>query len=231
MRIFNYDQVTSTQDLAKKYLEHANQVAVFIANEQTAGYGKRGRDFYSPADSGLYYSLAIPNFQVDNDKIGLLTLNLATKIVKQLQEYFPKVNFSLKWVNDIYVNNKKVAGILAEGHNNGLVIGVGININTSNFPDELSTMVGSISEEKIDKQALIKLLITTTYAASQNYTHLNLTEYKSLSNVINKQITLKIGKQKLVGKAVDIDKLGRLVVEVNGELRKFSSGEITKLIL
>lgn len=231
MKIFTYKQVISTQDLARQYLKGNATVGAFVAKSQTGGYGKQGRSFYSPPNSGIYYSVAVPNFNFAKNKIGLLTPYLATKIVMVLEQYFAK-KFTLKWVNDIYYQGKKVAGILTEKVDNNLIIGVGINVNTRVFPKEISQKVGSITENSFEMKKLVDQLINATYEASQNYVRADfLAKYRQLSNVINQQVKLRIGKKVIFVKVIDIDKTGKLVVEVDGQIRKFASGEITKVEL
>ena len=75
MRKYFYQTVNSTQNIAKEYLKKGNlDIAYFTANEQTAGYGKRNRYFYSPAKQGIYLSVALPGFNVINKNIDLLIL-------------------------------------------------------------------------------------------------------------------------------------------------------------
>lgn len=105
MKTFAYQEVASTQDLAKDYLNQANtEIALITAKKQTAAYGKRGRSFYSPANTGIYLSLAFPDFTLSKEKGGLLTLTIGVEIVNVLKSFFAKHDFRLKWVNDIYLN-------------------------------------------------------------------------------------------------------------------------------
>lgn len=232
MRYFQYEQVKSTQDLAKKYLENKNEIqnAVFVAESQTNGYGKLNRSFYSPAKTGIYFSIAIPNFQLNQEKAGLLTPFVAIKMVHCLCHFFPQQAFQIKWVNDIYLNSRKVAGILTETHQNGLVIGIGININTTVFPKEITQKAGSIVHDSYDRAALTQSLIQSVVEAVQQYDQADfLNEYRSLSCVLNKRVQVKVGKRLVEGKTIAIDHAGRLVVESNGKALTFASGEISKV--
>jgi len=115
-KIFVFDEVTSTQELAKQYLSshEVKQPLIFVANNQTEGHGRRGRNFYSPSDTGLYFSLILPNPSHDILKIGLLTTSTAVAVVKVLEQFYKDKNFQLKWVNDIYLGTYKVGGIITE---------------------------------------------------------------------------------------------------------------------
>lgn len=231
MQIFRYQTVTSTQDLAKKYLAAKKQkVAAFIAQEQTAGYGKRGRSFYSPAKTGIYLSLAFPNFQLKLEHAGLLTLAIGVAVVNVLKTKFSSYDFRLKWVNDIYLNDKKVAGILTEKTKVGLVVGIGINISTVSFPKEISDHVGSITSGNFAFNAISKQLVQAIVQATKTYQNTSfLDEYRQLFYLQNKIVTLKLGQKTITGQVVKVDNQGRLVIDHQGELTSYSSGEVTKV--
>ena len=170
MQIYEYRKVTSTQDLAKKYLEEKNnKTAAFIAQEQTAGYGKRGRSFYSPAKTGIYLSIALPNFKIDLNYAGLLTLAIGISVVPVLKKQFPANDFQLKWVNDIYLNDRKIAGILTEKTKFGLIVGIGINITTTSFPSSISDHVGNITQSDVDNNQISRKLVKAIIQAPDSY--------------------------------------------------------------
>ncbi|MBF6625257.1 biotin--[acetyl-CoA-carboxylase] ligase [Aerococcaceae bacterium zg-BR9] len=130
-----YDQVSSTNDLAKIHLgKHPNQPALIIAKEQTKGRGRHGRQFHSSIKDGLYLSLVVkPNTKVLQD-IPLYTLLSASAMGQALSE-FVNQPMQIKWVNDLFYNYRKVGGILCEsimdmesGQVNGIIIGIGLNL-------------------------------------------------------------------------------------------------------
>lgn len=230
MKIFTFDQVTSTQDLARSYLvTHAHQAA-FVANSQTKSYGKRGRSFFSPPDTGVYFSLAVPDFKLNKEKSELLTPAIATALVDILQSLFSSIKLKLKWVNDIYLDNKKVGGILTEYSTNGLIIGVGINISTQVFPNNLQEKAGSITKQRFNRQKLINSLLRAVSTSLGTYKSGDfLPQYRHLSCLLNKDITLQLGKKVVHGIAVNINERGELVVKSNGQLHSYSSGEVIKV--
>ncbi|QNQ80957.1 biotin--[acetyl-CoA-carboxylase] ligase [Lactobacillus sp. PV034] len=230
MKIFTFDQVTSTQDLARSYLAtHAHQAA-FVANSQTKSYGKRGRSFFSPPNTGVYFSLAVPDFKLNKEKSELLTPAIATALVDILQSLFSSIKLKLKWVNDIYLDNKKVGGILTEYSTNGLIIGVGINISTQVFPNNLQEKAGSIIKQDFNRQKLIKSLLRAVSTCLGAYeSGAFLPQYRHLSCLLNKNITLQLGKKVVHGIAVNINERGELVVKSNGQLHSYSSGEVIKV--
>lgn len=233
MQIYEYRKVTSTQDLAKKYLEEKNnKTAAFIAQEQTAGYGKRGRSFYSPAKTGIYLSIALPNFKIDLNYAGLLTLAIGISVVPVLKKQFPANDFQLKWVNDIYLNDRKIAGILTEKTKFGLIVGIGINITTTSFPSSISDHVGNITQSNVDNNQISRKLVKAIIQATKTYQNAKfLDNYRELSYLKNKKVTLKVGRKHIIGRVVTIDNQGRLVIACQDTLRRYSSGEVIKVEL
>src|SRR5699024_9402556 len=107
--IFVEQEVTSTQHLAKQYLttHQVQKPIIFAAESQSNGYGRRGRAFYSPATSGLYFTIVLPNKTEDWSQVGLLTTSMAVIIAQTLEQFFPDERIDLKWVNDLFINDKK----------------------------------------------------------------------------------------------------------------------------
>ncbi|WP_125709381.1 biotin--[acetyl-CoA-carboxylase] ligase [Lacticaseibacillus porcinae] len=231
--------VTSTQDVAKSWLAAQTTVttAAFVADRQTHGYGRRGRGFYSPAESGLYLSLVIPNPQADLTQVGLLTTGVATAVVAVLQDFFPNADFGLKWVNDVMLNHKKVAGILCEAvlalesaTSAAFVIGVGLNLDTASFPDDLANVAGAISDQAIDRNALAAKLISAIVERASDYqTAAFLPEYRRLSTVVGHSVTVKLGEQQLTGKVVDIADNGGLELLTDQGVQTITAGEVVKV--
>lgn len=136
LNYISFGSLPSTNTYAKENIKNLNLPCIITADMQTAGRGRRGNSFYSPADTGLYMTLV---FDAPDD-CSLLTPLAAVAVCKALEslKFEPKI----KWVNDIFSNNKKVCGILTEifNHNgkNIIALGIGINITTTDFPEELS---------------------------------------------------------------------------------------------
>lgn len=230
MQIYKYHAVASTQDLAKEYLKKGHRKAAFIAKTQTSGYGKRGRIFYSPAFKGIYLSIAIPSFKLDSAHSGLLTLAIGVKVVHVLQALVPQNALQLKWVNDIYLKGKKIAGILAEKTKDGLVIGLGVNIAPYSFPKEIADQVGSLNLENFDFDQISKNLVQAIKQATELYLDpAFLMEYRTRSYLTNQEVTLKIGHASVTGTVIDIDDQGRIVIASSQKIKAYSSGEVTKV--
>lgn len=123
-----YEDITgSTNDDAKRLLAAGMEPPfLVVADEQTAGRGRRGNSFISPR-GGIYMTLAVP---VPDDGLELVTLFAVVCVCEVLGETFG-VKGSIKWINDIYIDDCKLAGILVESFNNYLIIGIGINVLVS----------------------------------------------------------------------------------------------------
>ncbi|WDF83471.1 biotin--[acetyl-CoA-carboxylase] ligase [Lacticaseibacillus pabuli] len=232
--------VTSTQSLAKEYLSahHQPAYAAFVANEQTQGYGRRGRDFYSPADSGLYLSLILPNTHVDLSKVGLLTTGVADAVANVLEHFFPEDRFMLKWVNDVWLNGRKVAGIITEAalelesaSSSAFIVGVGLNLSTADFPAAINTKAGAITSATIDRNELAAALINAIIACHQTYTTGDfLADYRQRSALMGRQVTLNLGKTAVSGQVSGIsDDGGIIITTADGTTHTYTSGEVVKV--
>ncbi|MDD2189806.1 MAG: biotin--[acetyl-CoA-carboxylase] ligase [Eubacteriales bacterium] len=151
-RIHVFKSVESTNLTCKKMaLEGAPYGTVVIAEEQTKGRGRMGRNFYSPSMSGIYMSFILePRF--DMTKSVLITTAAAVAVCKAIEKV-AGISCRIKWVNDIYLEGKKICGILTEavsdfesGQIEHIVLGIGINYSTaaSDFPEELRETAGSL---------------------------------------------------------------------------------------
>ncbi|MFC4652391.1 biotin--[acetyl-CoA-carboxylase] ligase [Lactococcus nasutitermitis] len=239
--IYVFKETSSTQDLAKQFLSKhpVDKPVIFIANQQSQGYGRRGRLFYSPAETGLYFSVILPNPTNDLFQAGLLTTSMSVVISRVLEEFYPEKDFQLKWVNDIYLETRKVAGIITEAvldlesnSATSFIMGVGINLATKHFPQNLLAKASGISPDKeINRNQLAARMIEEVIKNSQNYTNPELlVEYRRRSNILEKQVTLQLGTQVIKGKAEEIKEDGGLLIrQENGELKKVRSGEVIKV--
>lgn len=145
------DETGSTNDLAKE--QPASAVPkVFIANRQTAGRGRLGRRFESPAGTGLYMTFSfIPDFDISRSLF--VTMASAVGTCRAIEKA-AGVHAVIKWVNDLFYNGKKVCGILTEAQSdfetgtiNKLVTGIGVNCFPGSFPPEIKDIAGSLSSE------------------------------------------------------------------------------------
>lgn len=229
-----FDQVSSTSDYAKDFTKQ-NDVKVphiFISEQQTGGHGLHQRPFFSPKGTGLYISILLPNFKVDPQKEGLITTGTVVVVINSLLEFYPQTDFKIKWVNDVLLNHKKIGGILTEVVQNDLIVGIGLNLNTVNFPKELKAKVGDINSEKpIDRNLLAAKITDEFLTMMHDYQSGSfLLEYSDKLDTLNHQVVIKLGNRTVTGIARGVDQNGALVIkEKNGKIKTISTGEVVKV--
>lgn len=223
-----FKKIDSTNKECKKQLSTVSDMkqlhgTVIIAEKQTEGRGRLGRIFYSPANTGLYMSVVIvptPEM-VDTDIITAVTAVAVSRAIEFLSAEL-KDNVKIKWVNDLFIKNRKVCGILTEGITNleagsidALIVGIGVNLFQSEegFPEEINNIAGAVNDEKITRN---KLAAAILFEMNKCFNILNVTktmeEYKSRSYVIGKEVTVISPKEKYVGIVKDITKKGHLIL-------------------
>jgi BirA family biotin operon repressor/biotin-[acetyl-CoA-carboxylase] ligase len=227
--------------------------AVYIADRQTAGRGRMGRPFSSPAGCGIYFSLVYCPKNGITDP-ARYTTGAAVAVCRTVAALF-NVDCGIKWVNDVFLNEKKICGILSEGVSNletgtveAIVTGIGINVRPppKGFPPEIQKIAGALtsktppecpSRNHIAAELIFQLL---NIYENENYAD-TLAEYKRRSIILGKEITVfpLAGVQVHSAKtqdetpqpypatALDIDKKANLVVRTeSGEIKNLSSGEV-----
>ncbi|MEK9629091.1 MAG: biotin--[acetyl-CoA-carboxylase] ligase [Nitrospinota bacterium] len=228
---------STNAEIARALLDSPNEEGlIVIADSQTGGKGRLGRVWHSEPGMGIYFSTLIrPN--LPPEKMPLITLMAGLATLNAVNEFTPQPAL-LKWPNDLLLNGKKIAGILCENHSTerpAVIIGIGINVNHSQFPPEIKNIASSLKLESgrnIDRTSLIKHLVTQLdlqYEELQNNRVENIIRNWSLNtDLFGKTITLKKGKQSISGIALRLDALGRLViVNESGEETAFDSGEVS----
>ncbi len=235
--IYIYDTIDSTNDEAKrKWKEYKKAPCLFVSDEQTGGKGRRGRSFYSPKGTGIYMSLLIQPETGLEDAVHITT---ATAVIaaKALQEYTGQA-VGIKWVNDLYVGNKKVCGILTEAviepeatEKTAVVVGIGINLSTVDFPEEIREIAGGLvaGDRDIDVTGLVARIAEGVLEFSGNLKDCTYVEdYRKMSVVLGREIRYNEGDAFIKAKAIDIDSEGGLIVELpDGSVKVLKTGEIT----
>lgn len=238
IRIEALKKTTSTNTIVKEKANEKDEGFVVVAGEQTSGRGRMGRSFFSPGDSGVYMSLLLKP-QIKPEDAVQITTAAAVSVCRAL-ESLGVADTKIKWVNDIYIGNKKVCGILTESGFNSTtgmldfaVLGVGINIYESaeGFPDEIKDIAGTVFvEEKEDlRNKFIAEFINEFFDLYANISlKKHLKEYRERSFVLGKEITIIQGENIRNGKALDIDENCNLITRFpNGTTEKLCSGEIS----
>ena len=225
-----YKVTDSTNTRAIKLSEGTEKTVLAVSEEQTQGRGRQGKSFYSPAGSGVYFSLVIRPDGELNDVV-FVTSAAAVAVAKTIEE-MTELEPKIKWVNDIYIDGKKVCGILVQsviqsGKVKGVCIGIGVNISTEKFPEELIGRAGSIGQE-IDRNIFVAKVCEKLIRFGENiFDRSYLDYYRKNSCVIGKDIKYYENNTEHFARAIGIDDNANLVVSENGEIKNLSSGEIT----
>ena len=226
-------ETKSTQTDAKEGVEAGNKGnTLYLSTCQTAGRGRFQRPYYSPSQGGIYMSLHIqPNLPYE--KLPSYTLLVAAAVYKAIKN-LTMIEVDIKWVNDIYLKNKKMAGILTEamtsvetGLVTDIIIGLGINFSIEDFPEELKEKAGSLfmPPAPITRNELISEIWRCFYqTAPEELLYL----YKEHSLVLGREVSFIQDQTKKKGVAKDISDKGQLLIQLDDQTEIWlNSGEIS----
>ena len=233
VRLCSLDEIDSTSDEARRQADcNMSTPALIIANTQTNGRGRMGRSFHSPANTGLYVSYLVKAKPNIADTVRLTTA--AAVAVSVAIENVYGIKPQIKWVNDILIGERKVCGILCESFRaqtgeRFVLIGIGVNISTRDFPQDICDKAISItdsSDKKYELAAAILGVLTDFYENPKSPEIIKI--YKERSAVLGRRVRLTGNGEELIATATDIEDDGTLCVTLDsGETRKIHSGEIT----
>lgn len=223
--IFAYDVIDSTNEQARRILQEAPcSRAVFVANAQTAGKGRLGRSFYSPADTGLYMTYAFRTDGICRETLRITTA--ASVAVAQALNCGARI----KWVNDLYLNGKKICGILTETlvtDRTYVLIGIGINLTTTEFPEDLRHKAGSAGQTRCRKELIADLCDRLSFAVDNLASPIYLDYYRQHMLGLGQQITYVEDGTMHSAQMMGITDWGELIVLENGRQKLLCSGEIS----
>lgn len=223
---------STNADLAAEAVKDAPEGSVIVAESQTAGRGRLGRSWSAPPRSGLAFSVLLrPTVPVARlGWIPLLTGVAVTEALRRIAE----VDAQLKWPNDVLIDERKVAGILAERAGAAVVVGVGLNVSLSaaELPVPTATSLKIAEAATLDRDPLLRAILrqfATVYAEWLESDSLG-ESYRGLSATIGRQVRVELpGGETLDGEARDIDDFGRIVVRTADGDRALSAGDIVHL--
>lgn len=231
-----FDVVASTMIKGRDMLNAgvARPFAV-VANQHTAGYGKFGRQFFSPRGSGVYMTFVF-DVPTGNFDAGLLTTGVAATIARVIFE-MTGIQVAMKWVNDLYYQDRKIAGILAEGiltagQLTQVSIGVGLNILSTVVPPELRDKIGALDVD-VDKNRLVRQIFTALQADFAGYQQgKHLAYYRAHDYLTGRYVSVQVGTTVLDGQVVGIGQQGELLlVDDAGGSHVLLSGDVTQVKL
>ena len=230
-----FEQLGSTNTWLMEHTD-MEEGTVIIADEQTGGKGRNGRHYHSPKGSGIYLSLLL---KPDGALHDVLSLTAATAVacLKAIEEVYG-LACSIKWLNDILYEGKKISGILCEGKMmagkdvmQAMVVGIGINVHSFEKPEEIAGIAASVedfTDIQKPRQLLVARFLTYFYDLYMSDDSSMHAFYKSHSFVLDKVITVIREDERYMGYAQDIDEQYRLVLRrEDGTYESLSSGEIS----
>ena len=234
--VLELEETDSTNRVAKELaINGAPEGSLVVARKQSGGKGRLGRSFFSP-EGGIYMSMILRP-QIPADRAVLITTCAAVAVARAI-ERVSDVTAGIKWVNDIFVNGKKVCGILAEA---GLepeqtapayvILGIGINVKKQSVPEALKEIVGCLEEDngkRISKEVLIAEVwkeFGKLYKSISDAIYME--EYKGRSVLLGKEVTVFSPDGDYKATVTDIDRDGHLVIDRQGDMLKLSCGEVS----
>lgn len=228
--VYVYRSIDSTSNECKRRLAQGEERCLVLAGEQTGGRGRRGKSFFSPGGAGLYMSLAMPVDAELADAVGV-TAYAAVCVCSAIREVTGR-RCGVKWVNDLYLDGKKVCGILSEavagleaGRVGSAVIGVGVNLHPCAVPPELEDIVGFLDcgAVKNELAATIAARLLRFDPADKSY----MAEYRARSAVLGREVRYYLDGGEKRGLAAAIGDDGALHVRTPSGIDVLRGGEVS----
>ena len=236
--IIVYDEIDSTNTEAKRrlYSSDVKDFTVIVSDMQKGGRGRTGKSFTSPKGSGVYFSIILhPKDSYDFSYFDLTTVKAAVAVAEGIKEATDK-QVEIKWVNDLFLNGKKICGILSELDADfesrsvkSVIVGIGINVNEPRDDSfkNLKNIAGYIGTDVIRNEILSSVLnafYENNFVKSDKEI---IDYYKKHSLVIGKELSFELNGKKYSAKGIDINDKGNLIVDTGKEKITLSSGEVS----
>ncbi|MGC8650673.1 MAG: biotin--[acetyl-CoA-carboxylase] ligase [Hydrogenobaculum sp.] len=232
MKLIWFDSIDSTQDYIKSHINELSDNICVVANSQYKGRGRYGHVWYSSLKDGLYFSILKKDINIE--PLSLVVGVSLFKTIKHLYDIVPYI----KWPNDIYVlleKPRKVAGILVERIRENSIIGIGVNLNQEDFPQDISDRAISLklfTRKYVSKQHFLTTFFDFFYDDIEHFNSYGFEDFRNIINdnllYKNKFITANDGK--VSGILKEVDKDGSIVIEKDNTLVSLSAGEIESMI-
>ena len=239
VNIVHYEEIDSTNtEVRRLSLKGAEEGLVVTAKKQTAGKGRRGRSWESPADENLYFSILLRP-KLAPEKAPMLTLLMAYSVAKALQK--KNINIEIKWPNDLVLSKKKICGILtemnlAEGQVEDVIVGGGLNVNTMRFSEELDDKATSLTIElgrKLECGELLGWILEEfeeryhQFLEVQDLSFLQ-EDYNGMLINRNREVLVLEPGNEYQAEALGINELGELLVKkTDGRIEAVFAGEVS----
>lgn len=224
IKIETVDIIDSTNDEMKRRAEKGErEISLLVAEKQTKGRGTKGRSFFSPEGTGIYMSFLLRPVYTPQ-QCTFLTTMAAVSCAKAIEKLIG-TKLQIKWVNDLYLNRKKVGGILTQAHLSKncknvewAVVGIGINLSEpeDGFPEELKEIATALGKKDENiKNRLIGEIVNEFTLYYRNLIEKNfIEEYSQRLLGLNEEITVKEGETEYNGLIAGIDDMCRLKIRL-----------------
>ena len=227
MKFLKFDEIDSTNNYMKENFSRFENYDIVVAKNQTSGRGRRGNTWSSSEGMALFSFLLKTENKLDIHEYTKLPLIAGISTLVALKKIKDGA-YNFKWTNDVFLDNKKLCGILIEKVEENFIIGIGINVRNI-IPDELQKIAISMNSDHDIDDLILKVVeeFSNYYKKfiNGNWNEI-LQEINQYNFLKDKIIKIHIGEQVFQGKAKDIAQDGRLEIEIDGELKLFSVGEI-----
>ncbi|MCR4253688.1 bifunctional biotin--[acetyl-CoA-carboxylase] ligase/biotin operon repressor BirA [Streptococcus uberis] len=229
---YNEKSISTQKDAKENILTNPKTPQLYLAPKQEMAKGRMNRPFFTSENGGIYMSLHLkPNVHYsDLEPFTMMAASSITKAISRLTG----IDTQIKWVNDIYLGQKKIAGIITEaitsvetGLITDVIIGIGLNFFIKDFPDDLNSKAGSLFsvQPTVTRNQLI-IEIWKLFTEIPVKDHIKV--YKDKSLVLNRQVTFMENDTLTSGKAIAITDEGHLVIRLeSGQEKILRSGEIS----
>jgi BirA family transcriptional regulator, biotin operon repressor / biotin---[acetyl-CoA-carboxylase] ligase len=238
--IHQFDTIDSTNDYLKEMVNEPEFTCI-VANEQTAGRGRRDRSWHSTPGDGLYMSVLLRP-KLSSSKLSLLSLMAGVVVAETLMQR-GVAGVDIKWPNDVLINERKLGGILVEGASAGqnslrVILGIGVNLNHRSFPFELSRTATSLAIETGERVEIDQFRDQLLERLEAWYGRWDRGEEKSILNrwqelssyARGKKIVVTLEGEQIAGETDGLSETGALrVVTGNGQLKIILAGEVMRL--
>jgi BirA family biotin operon repressor/biotin-[acetyl-CoA-carboxylase] ligase len=234
-RIHYFPEIDSTMDAARELAKKGvGEGTIVIAEAQTRGRGRLSREWLSP-EGGIYFTLILRP-SISPAYAPRINLMASVAVAATIRKLF-RLNAELKWPNDVLIEGRKVCGILAEMDAemdvvNFVNVGIGINANTSvpQFEKTATSLKDMLGREISRKEFLSVVLVEINRRQARLMKANLLEEWKELSGTLNKYVRILSPGEVIVGRAIDIDTTGALIIRKrNGSLKKAMAGDCIHL--
>ena len=233
MKRIHFEEIDSTNSYIKREYSNLDNLTFVSTSFQSEGHGRYSRKWYSNKGENIMFSYLIKDINIINH-FSYVSMFSAALVVKYLENKGLK-NVTIKWPNDVYVNDKKICGMLLEGIiPSYVVVGIGVNLNQTSFNDnELRHAATSVKLEMPDvlfdahkeTDEIINIFSSFWYSFNGNWNDFD-DFIKSHNYLLNKKVMVETVSTSIEGVVVDIDSQCNLIVDTGLETLKINSGEV-----